>query len=1036
MNISRLFIRRPVATNLLALALTLAGALAYWLLPVAPLPEVDFPAINVAATLPGAGPEIIASSVATPLERALASTPGLRDMSSNSRQGATNIQLMFNLDRDLHEAALDVQAAINAARPMLPSGMPRMPTYRKINPSQAPIMSLALSSPTLSPGQLYDFASTILAQRIAQIPGVGEVQLGGSSLPAVRVQLDPNALTHYGIALDDVANAIRATNSTRPQGSLETDGRSWLIKTNDQMRRAEEYRDLTILWRDGAPVRLGDVAKVEDGVEDRYASGFHNDRAAVILTVSRQPNANIVETVDGIYERLPALRALLPESVDIAVANDRSPSIRATLAESRKTLIIAFGLVIAVVFIAMGHWRSTLVPAIAVPVTLIGALAGVYLLGFSLNNLSLMALIVATALVVDDVIVVLENISRHIDAGLSPLRAAHRGARELGGTLISMNLALITVFASVLLMGDMIAEVFREFSLTLGVAILLSLLVALTLTPSLCARLLPKKDTTTAPPHLGARAFAALRSGYERSLAWTLKHPILGLTALLALIAINVVLYQAVPSGGLPRQDTGQLRGFARGEDGLSFETMQPKIEAYRKLVAADPAVADVTGFIGGTGGINNANFMIRLKPMRERREAAQDVIDRLRENTPAVPGGSFRLSVEQDLQLNFGGGGGDFQSYNQLTLLGDDVKLLREWLPRITEALENQPEVVDVNKAGDEGARQVTLQIDTDAARRYGVDSGLVGSVLNNSFSQRQVATLYDNRNQYRVVMELDPKYTREPTVLDDVQVIGREGQRVPLSAISTYSFSITPDRLFHRGPFVSMRVGFEFAPNVTREQGEAAVDRALAQVMLPRQIQARMEGGGDLSGSQLNRPLLIAGALLIVYILLGVLYESYVHPLTILSTVPSAGLGALLALLVLKVEFSLIAMLGLFLLIGLVMKNAILIVDFALAAERRDGLSPVDAIHRAAMLRLRPILMTNIAAVLGALPLMLAFGEGSEMRRPLGITIVGGLLLSQLLTLYITPAVYLVLTKLRRKHGTAPAEGKRRFFWSKKPA
>ena len=1014
MSLTGLFIRRPVATNLIALALVLAGGLAYSLLPVAPLPEVDFPAIEVQATLPGASPETMASSVATPLERALASTPGLREMTSQSRQGGTNIQLMFNLDRKLHDAARDVQAAINAARPMLPSALPRMPTYRKINPSQAPIMALALSSPTLSPGQLYDHASTILAQKIAQIPGVGDVQLGGSSLPAVRVQLDPNALNQYGIALDEVARAIREANSVRPQGELETETRSWQIQTNDQMRRAAEYRDLLVTWRNGAAVRLDDVATVRDGTEDRYSAGFHNDRDAVLLIVSRQPGANIIETVDAIHARLPVLRSLLPESIDLAVAMDRSPGIRATLVESRKTLLISFVLVILVVFVALGRLRATLVPAIAVPVTVIGAFAGVYLMGFSLNNLSLMALIVATALVVDDVIVVLENISRHIESGLSPVRAALRGAREIGGTLVSMNLALITVFLSVLLMGDVIAEVFREFSLTLGIAILLSLIIALSLTPSLCARLLPPRRTSRAAPTLGERMFATLQRGYSRSLDWTLRHRALGLLTLIVLIGLNVVLYGAVPSGGLPRQDTGQLRGFARGDDGLSFETMQPKITAYRKLLAADPAVADAIGFIGGNSGINNASMMIRLKPMSERRISAEEVINRLRKKMPEVPGGNFWLSVDQDIQLDLGQ---DNTSY-RLTLLSDESDALREWAPKVSEAMERQPELVDVSKTGDEGARQVRLEIDADAARRLGVDAQMVGSVLNNSFSQRQVATLYDNRNQYRVVMEVDPKYTREPAVLDDVQVIGRDGQRVPLSAFSRYGHSTAPDRILHRGAFAAMRIGFALAPDITLEQGTAAIDRALAEAMLPTQVQGRLDGAANLAQSmQNNRPLLLFGALLIVYVLLGVLYESYLQPLTILSTVPSAGIGALLALLVLHVEFSLIAMLGLFLLIGLVMKNAILIVDFALAAQRSDGLTASAAIHRAALQRLRPILMTNVAAVLGALPLMLAFGEGSELRRPLGITIVGGLLLSQVLTLYITPTVYLALDALRSR-------------------
>ena len=1017
MNLSRLFIRRPVATNLFAIALVLAGGLSYWLLPIAPLPEVDFPAIAVQATLPGASPETIASSVATPLERAFASTPGLREMSSQSRQGATTIELMFNLDRDLNDAARDVQAAINAARPMLPSGMPAMPTYRKINPSQAPVMALALSSTIVPPAQLYDFASTMISQKISQIPGVGEVQLGGASLPAVRVQIDPNALNQYGIALDEVARAIREANSLRPQGDLELGARTWQIRANDQLRRAEEYRPLLIAWRNGNPVRLGDVATVQDSTEDRYSMGFHNDRNAVLLIISRQPGANIVETVDSIYERLPVLRALLPENVELQVAMDRSPGIRATLAEARETLAISFVLVIAVVFIALGRVRATLVPAIAVPVTVIGAFAGVYLLGFSLNNLSLMALIVATALVVDDVIVVLENISRHIEAGLSPVRAALKGARELGGTLVSMNLALVTVFISVLLMGDVIAEIFREFSLTLGVAILLSLVISLSLTPSLCARLLPRrKAAVSSRTPLGERIFATLRRGYSRSLQWTLQHRALGLGVLVLLIAANVWLYKAVPSGSLPRQDTGQITGFARGDDGLSFEVMQPKIAEYRKLLAEDPAIADVIGMAGGSSGINNANMLIRLKPMNERRVSADEVITRLRKNMPPVPGGNFWLNVAQDIQLNLGGSEANYR----LTLLSDEIASLREWAPKVSDALSQLPELEDVDKTGDEGARQVRLEIDGDAARRLGVDSQMIGSVLNNSFSQRQVATLYDNQNQYHVVMELDPRYTRDPVVLQDVKVIGRNGERVPLSAFSRYIMGVAPDRIMHRGAFASMRVGFALAPGVTLEQATNAIHRALAEIMLPTQVQAKLDGDAGLAESlDNNRPLLLLGALLVVYILLGVLYESYLHPLTILSTVPAAGVGAFLALLALKVEFSLIAMLGLFLLIGLVMKNAILIVDFALEGQRKDGLSAIEAIHRAALLRLRPILMTNIAAVLGALPLMLAFGEGAELRRPLGITIVGGLLLSQLLTLYICPSVYVALNGLKSRFG-----------------
>ncbi len=1024
MNLSRLFIHRPVATNLIAIALVMAGALGYALLPVAPLPQVDFPAIEVSAAMPGASPETMASSVATPLERALASTPGLIFMFSSSSQNATTVLLVFSLDRDINDAARDVQAAINAARALLPSGMPGLPTYRKINPSQAPVMALALTSNTLSPGQLYDHASTVLAQKLSQIPGVGEIELGGSSLPAVRVQLDPNALNHHGIALDEVGRVLGDHNSLRPQGALESGSRYWQIQTNDQLRKASDYGPLILAWRNGAPVRLQDVATVTDAVEDRYSAGFHNDRDAVLMVISRQPGANIIKTVDAIHDQLPGLRALLPDDVQLAVAMDRSPGIRATLAEAQRTLLISFVLVVLVVFLCLGRPRATLVPAIVVPVAVIATGGAMYLLNFSLNNLSLMALIVATSLVVDDAIVVLENISRHIDRGLTPMRAALRGAREIGPTLVSMNLSLIAVFLSVLLMGDIVKALFQEFSLTLAAAILLSLALAMTLTPSLCARLLPARDA--APPgrmeRLAQRWFDRLRQHYDRSLAWILRRGAWVLLSLIVLMGLNVWLLQALPKSTIPRQDTGQLRGFARGDDGLSFQVMQPKIAAYRELLAGDPAIADAIGFIGGGMGINNAAMMIRLKPLSERGEPAQAIIDRLREKTPKIPGGVLWLSVDQDINLDFGS---NSRSDYQLGLLAGETAPLRAWAPKISEALEKLPELVDVQKTGDEGARQVRLEIDTDAARRLGVDTRMIGSVLNNAFSQRQVATLYDSLNQYHVVMELDPRYTQTPDVLDDVYVIGNEGQRVPLSAFSRYSYSIAPDRVNHKGPFAAMRIGFGLAPGVTLADANAAIDQALARLMLPTEVQARMEGDAEfLQDLDRNRPWLLLATLITVYILLGVLYESYLHPLTILSTLPSASLGALLALYLLKVEFSLVAMLGLFLLVGLVMKNAILIVDFALSAQRHQGLSPEAAIRQAAQLRLRPILMTNAAAVLGALPLMLAFGQGAELRRPLGITIVGGLIVSQVLTLYLTPAVFLVLDRLRRRRQARTSE------------
>lgn len=1024
MNLSRPFIRRPIASALIAIAIVLLGVLSYTLLPVAPLPQVDFPTIQVYAQLPGASPETMASSVATPLERALGSIAGITGIRSNSSQGSSNITLEFDFDRDIDDAARDVQAALNAARGQLPSGMPRNPSYRKINPSQAPILGLALSSPNLAPGDLYDTASTILAQKLSQVAGVGEVQVWGSSLPAVRVQLNPNALAHHGIALDEVRRAITETNSLRPRGMIESDERHWQVQTSDQLRRAAEYRPLIIRYKDGAPVRLGDVATVTDSVENRYASGFHNHRPAVLLMVLRQPGANIVATIDNIKDQLPGLRALLPGDANLEVIMDRSPGIRATLHEARFTLLLAAGLVMLVVLLFLGSARAALIPSLAIPVSLIGSFAIMYLYGFSLNNLSLMALIVAAGLVVDDAIVVLENISRHIENGLSPMRAALRGAGEVGFTLLAMNLSLVTVFISILFMGGLVERLFREFSITLAAAMLVSLAVSLTLTPSLCSRWLKGRDASPSRPsdtlpyprwglrNLSERSFNAVRNIYSRSLTWTLRHPTLMLLIFLGTIALNVAMYVTIPKGFLPEQDTGQLNGWVRGDDGFSFQIMQPKIEAYRQILLQDPAIADVAGMSGGGGGLSNAWMMIRLKPLSERGVSATEVVNRIRRSLPPVAGGNLWLSVSQDIQMPRAGNSGSYD----FTLLSDDLHLLRQWAPKVATKLQTLPELTDVDGPSDEGAKQVTLTIDREAARRLGVDMQMITQVLNNSFSQRQISTIYNPLNQYRVVMELTPEYTQDPVVLDQVQVIARDGKRIPLSAFTRYEFSLVNDRVNHRSQFASENVGFSLAPGVSLEQALAAIDQAMAEIMLPSQIQGTLGGTAQTFQQSLQKqPLLILGVLVAVYLVLGILYESTVHPLTILSTLPSAGLGALLALRLTDTEFTLIALLGLFLLIGIVMKNAILMIDFALATERADGRSPREAIYEAALLRLRPILMTNIAALLGALPLVLATGEGVEMRRPLGLAIVGGLFVSQLLTLYTVPVVYLWLDRAR---------------------
>ena len=1073
MNPAAPFIRRPIATILLTFGIALAGAAAFFFLPLAALPTVDLPTISVQANLPGASPQIMATSVATPLERRLGQIADVSEMTSQSNTGNTRITLQFGLGRNIDGAARDVQAAINASRVDLPATLNSNPTYRKINPADAPILTMALTSDTLTTQQIFDTADTILDQKISQIQGVGDVTAGGGASPAVRVELNLPALARYGISTEDVRAAIASANANAPKGQIIVGGRRMQIYANDQGKTASAYAPLVIAYRNGSPVRLSDVAEVVDGPVTRYNLGLFNGKPAVIIQITRQPGANIVAVVDRIKALLPSLRAQLPPQVNLDISIDRTLTIRASLKEVEKTLLTSVLLVVIVVLLVLHNGKATLIPAVAVVVSLLGALTLMYLLGFSLDNLSLMALTVATGFVVDDAIVVLENITRHVENGMPRMQAALQGSKEVGFTVVSMSISLIAVFIPILMMGGVVGLYFREFALTLSAAILFSLIISLTTTPMMAARLIseknkpyPAKGPRSWWPRFSAaweRGFRSLTRSYEDALDWALGHGLIMLAILAGVIALNVYLYTVVPKGFFPQQDTGTLQGFAQVDQASSFELTSQKFRRLQGIIQRDPAVGSVTGFVGGFGGGMN----VALKPKGERGGLSSDaVIQRLRPQLARVPGAQMFLQTTQDIRI----GGRQANAQYQYTLESDDLAALRTWTQKLTDTLKTYPALTDVNNDQQDRGLETYITVDRDSAARLGITNQTIDNTLYNAFGQRNVANIYNELNQYRVVMEAAPQYSQTPTSLDSLYVastgVGAAGggagvlrsstgggganqaqtgaavatsvrPTVPLSAISRYSLRMTPTAVNHQGQAVAATLSFNMAPGMALSDAEAAVAQATAQIGMPGTVIGHFRGTAQVFEQSLaSEPILLLSALVAVYLVLGVLYESYIHPITVLSTLPSAGVGAVVALMIFHIQFDIIALIGVILLIGIVKKNAIMMIDFALTAERDRGLDSRAAIREAALLRFRPILMTTFAAILGALPLAFGLGEGGELRQPLGVTIVGGLIASQILTLLTTPVVYVYLDKLRKKRRNPDPKPGRRWRPGGQPA